>query len=41
MLLISKPKVARQLHTHCLNITTNYKKLNLYNTVPFPPLTPQ
>ncbi|ABE04498.1 MULTISPECIES: HD domain-containing protein [Rickettsia] len=36
------PKVARQLHTHCLNITTNYKKLNLYNnTVPFSPLTPQ
>ncbi|WP_103897117.1 HD domain-containing protein [Rickettsia fournieri] len=25
------PKVARQLHTHCLNIIANYKKLNLYN----------
>ncbi|KJW03314.1 HD domain protein [Rickettsia endosymbiont of Ixodes pacificus] len=25
------PNVARQLHTHCLNITANYKKLNLYN----------
>ncbi len=39
---LKTPKVARQLHTHCLNITTNYKRLNLYNnTVPFSPLTPQ
>ncbi|XVN41344.1 MAG: HD domain-containing protein [Rickettsia endosymbiont of Argas persicus] len=25
------PNVTRQLHTHCLNIIANYKKLNLYN----------
>ncbi len=23
------PRVARQLHAHCLNITANYKKLNI------------
>ncbi|KDO02997.1 MULTISPECIES: HD domain-containing protein [spotted fever group] len=25
------PNVTRQLHTHCLNIIANYKKLNLYS----------
>ncbi|XVN40738.1 MAG: HD domain-containing protein [Rickettsia endosymbiont of Argas persicus] len=33
---LKTPKVARQLHTHCFNITANYKKSNLYNNaVPF------
>lgn len=34
------PRVANQLHKHCLNITTNYNKSNLYNnTVPFSSFT--